>query len=195
MGVKVRGNATFLVPDDQRVEVRTKMKIVFLDFDGVLNSHEYIRNRAPENERGSRIGLDRVAVARVNRLLAETGAEVVVSSTWRHGKKRTQLCDILNDVGFVGVVRGMTPEWLTKTPGGIYAAKCRGEEIQAWLDNAAHIGHDVESFVIVDDDSDMAHLAYRLIKTSFETGLLDEHVDRAIGMLREPPMSLIKGST
>jgi hypothetical protein len=80
---------------------------------------------------------------------------------------------------------------LRKTPGGIYAAEARGQEIQAWLDGAPRYGIEVESFVILDDDSDMVHLADRLVKTSFETGLLDEHVDRAIAMLVAAPPLLV----
>jgi hypothetical protein len=162
------------------------VKIVFLDIDGVLNSHEYVRERAPENERASIIGIDRIAVVRLNRLLRETRAEVVVSSTKRARRTRAQLAEMLEDRGFVGVVRGMTPDHVVRTPGGLYAADRRGHEIQAWLEAAPRYGVDVESFVILDDDSDMAHLADRHVKTAFETGLTEADVDRAIAMLRAP---------
>lgn len=115
----------------------------------------------------------------------ETGAEVVISSTKRRGRTRAQLVELLEDRGFVGTVRGMTPEHVSKMPGGsLYRADSRGHEIYAWLQSASLYGIDVKAFVILDDDSDMAHLADRLIKTTFDTGLLNEHVDRAIEMLR-----------
>ena len=171
------------------------IRVLFADFDGVLNSHEYMRNRAPENERGSVIGLDPLAVARLNRLVTVAKAEVVVSSTWRHNRSTAQLRDALVERGFEGTVRGRTPRWIHGR-GGLESAKYRGEEIQAWLDLAPDYGFVVESFVILDDDSDMGHLADRLVKTSFETGLVDADVDRAIAMLREPtPLIVIPTST
>ena len=167
------------------------VKIVFLDIDGVLNSHEYIRERAPEKERGSIIGIDPVAVVRLNRLVRETRAEIVVSSTKRAGRTRAQLIEMLEERGFVGVVRGMTPEHVVPTPGGLYVAERRGHEIGAWLEAAPRYGVEVESFVILDDDRDMAHLADRLVKTSFDNGLTDADVDRAIAMLRAPPPLIV----
>ena len=151
------------------------MKLVFLDFDGVLNSTEYmLSDRPTARERGGVMGLDPLAVARLNRLIKATSAEVVVTSVVRHRKRRTELCDILNERGFVGTVRGMTP-WLNLDHG-------RGLEIQAWLDESARRLGPIE-FVILDDDTDMHHLLPRLVKTSFETGLTDADVDQAILML------------
>lgn len=156
------------------------MKIVFLDFDGVLNSHAYQRGLLERGEKvRSIMGIDPVAVRRLNRLLKATGALVVVSSTWRLHRTRIQLCDVLSAEGFEGQVRGMTPALVQ---GG--SASCRGEEIQAWLEEASEVYvEDVDSFVILDDDDDMGHLASRLVKTTFAEGLRDEDVDLAIGML------------
>jgi hypothetical protein len=58
----------------------------------------------------------------------------------------------------------------------------RGHEIQAWLDARAR-RQTIESFVILDDSADMAHLLPRLVRTPFATGLGDEHVDQAVAML------------
>jgi len=160
-----------------------KLKIVFLDFDGVLNSHAFMLAKP-----SGVVGLDPVAVKRVNRLLQATGAEVVVSSTWRHGRSLAQLRDVLAERGFVGNVRGTTPQqpFTIGSSGIIETAKVRGQEIQAWLDAAPNYGLDIESFVIIDDDSDMAHLMDRLVKTSSVNGLVDTDVDLAIEMLRKP---------
>ncbi len=160
-----------------------KLKVVFLDFDGVLNSHAFMLAKPSDV-----VGLDPTAVKRVNRLLHATDAEVVVSSTWRHGRSRTQLHDALTQQGFLGKVRGMTPQqcFSVGSSGVIESAKVRGHEIQAWLDEAPNYGLDITSFVILDDDSDMAHLMDRLIKTSFKDGLTDVDIDLAIEMLRKP---------
>jgi len=52
-------------------------------------------------------------------------------------------------------------------------------KIQEWL-NGYIKNHLVESFVILDDDEDMAHLAHRLVKTNPEVGLTAEDVERAV---------------
>lgn len=63
----------------------------------------------------------------------------------------------------------------------------RGAEIAAWLAEQA----DVESFVILDDDSDMGHLAHRLVETDCVIGLTQEDADRAIAILNAPPTDLL----
>ena len=156
------------------------MKVVFLDFDGVLNHAKHF-----DDLRTGRViadcldddeSFDKVAVERVNVIVERTGADVVVSSSWRCMFELSDICDILKRHGFRGRVIGATPR-LHRTPDG--EARVRGHEIQSWLDEHP----DVEAFVILDDDSDMAHLIPKLVKTSFETGLQDEHVERAIRML------------
>ena len=104
-----------------------EVKIVVLDFDGVLNSTAYqVRRNA-----GGRLGLDPEAVVRLNRLIADTGAEVVVSSTWRLQRTRQQLQTELDAAGFRGIVRGATTKKTTKMPDGTYA-RPRGLEIQGF---------------------------------------------------------------
>lgn len=51
------------------------MKVIFLDFDGVLNGHEWIHL-----ESGPKIGQRQAVI--LNTILEKTGASVVVSSTW-----------------------------------------------------------------------------------------------------------------
>lgn len=53
----------------------------------------------------------------------------------------------------------------------------RGEEIQQWLD-----ANPTGSFIILDDEVDMAGLESRLVRTHVETGLTEEDADRAIRM-------------
>jgi hypothetical protein len=165
------------------------VNVVACDFDGVLNSHASHMAKPPEERK--RMTLDPVAVARLNRLVRETGAVVVVSSSWRENRDRAMLQAVLDEVGFEGTVIGRTPRFLKTTPGGLAVAESRGHEIQTWLDAASDYGILIKGFVILDDSSDMTPLMDRLVKTEFATGLLDEHVDRAIAMLREPPPLLV----
>jgi hypothetical protein len=150
------------------------MKIIFLDFDGVLNSHKWMeanQHLFDAQQIFMHSDVDREAVARVDRICKETGAKVVVSSTWRLFNTVERLQEILKNHGFTGEVIGRTAHLGGK----------RGGEIGKWLNEHGP----VESFVILDDDGDMVHLMDRLIQTSFDLGLQDKHADIAIAMLME----------
>ena len=59
-------------------------KIVFLDVDGVLNIHNPpIYFTLQYKKEGQVEYMERHLVANLNRLVKETGAEIVVSSSWR----------------------------------------------------------------------------------------------------------------
>jgi len=157
------------------------VKIVFLDFDGVLNSHRYFASRGLEKDVTEEAeALDPKAVARLNRLIEVTGASVVISSSWRHGRSLDRLAYMLALRGFIGPVIDKTVDWSEPDEGKlIYTAQERGDEIRIWLD--AH--PEVTTFVALDDDSDMTAVRDFHVKTSLDEGLLDEHVDRAISIL------------
>lgn len=150
------------------------MKIIFLDFDGVLNSSRFMHAEYDAG-RGSGLidTLDSEAVNVLNEVIKLTDAKIVVSSTWRLGRTRTQLQEILNKSGFIGKV-------IDKT--GTKPDSMRGNQIQKWLDDNKNF-YDIESFVIVDDDSDMAHLMHRLVQTRSEDGLTHEHIDKLVSFL------------
>lgn len=135
--------------------------------DGVLNSHPYICRM--EAEQGGMDFIDPAAVARLNRIVEATNAVVVITSSWR-GQYDFQVR--LDEHGFKGSVVGETPRLS-------FEGRRRGHEIAKWLEDNGP----VESFTILDDDSDMEHLLPFLVKTSFWTGMLDQHVEPAIRML------------
>jgi hypothetical protein len=169
-----------------------KIKVVFLDIDGVLNSVEFARRTEftgwPDGH------IDHEAVKHLNRLITETDAKIVISSSWRKMLDPEELAKVLARAGCVGEVIGETPDfWKREREQELWERPTqrfeRGDEIQAWLDEHSEV--EIEAFVIFDDDSDMVHLVDRFIKTDSETGLLDEHIERAITMLtrdvaREP---------
>jgi len=136
-------------------------RIIFLDFDGVV---------APIL-RWDRYGdLNPKCIRVLNDIVAASGADVVVSSTWRHGKTVAELQAILDAEGFAGRV-------LDKTPSDIRGAY-RGDEIAAWL--AAHA---VDGFVIIDDHADMGELRTHLVLTEPAHGLQPAHVASAVALL------------
>lgn len=162
------------------------LHVIFLDFDGVLNSVETFRERKAARERGDAIedgsSIDRGLIARLNRLIERTGAKVVISSSWRCFARAQEpktpvrwLQKLLDSRGFKGEVIGSTPE--------LPSPRVRGDEIQSWL---TRDGGDVRSFVILDDETDMAHLKDRLVLTTFATGLQEHHLSMAVAVLRKP---------
>lgn len=134
------------------------MKIIFLDIDGVLNNYHTLSE-------GLNWEPDLVKI--LKRIIKETGAKVVLSSTWRKIKSYRDI--IQND---------MWIKYIGKTP---ILWKKRGIEIQEWLDE----NPGVERFVILDDDSDMVHLMEHLLQTDGEFGLTNEIANEAIKRLNK----------
>jgi hypothetical protein len=136
-------------------------RVVFLDIDGVL---------APIR-RWDRYGdLEPACIEVLNEIVASTLADVVISSTWRHGKTVAELQVMLEAEGFSGRVVDKTP---TGAPGA-----GRGEEIAAWLAE-----HAVGGYVIIDDHLDMGELRTRLVLTHPGRGLQPADAPRAIEIL------------
>lgn len=146
-------------------------RLVFLDFDGVLNHYSAVIIALAE---GRSLAIDRACVARLNRLVAAAEAEVVISSTWRLHHSLAELRDILEKHGFRGRVVDVTP---------VYEGEPRGHEIEAWLEQYAPRAR----FVILDDNADMASLSPRLIQTSLDKGLQDDHVAAALALFDQEP--------
>ena len=106
----------------------------------------------------------------VTRRVIFLDVDVVVSSTWRHGKTVVELQALLAAQGFTGRVIDTTP---TGPAGGD-----RGGEIAAWLAE-----HPVDGYVIIDDHIDMGELGTRLVQTQPALGLQPADAPRAISTL------------
>lgn len=120
-------------------------KIIFLDIDGVLNV--YCQGR---DEFGCTF--HQQFEDNLRAIIEETGAKIVVSSTWRLSGLQV-MQDMWNKRKLPGKVIDITPH--------IDICK-RGEEIQYWLDN-----NQVINYVIIDDDSDMLKSQLKnFVKTS-----------------------------
>lgn len=148
------------------------MKVIFLDIDGVLVT---LRSFAMGRS-GLHAKADPDTVAALNTIIEATGASIVISSTWRLGRGGVgRMRDTLKLWGCTGKVVDRTPD--------LPRPRERGDEIQQWLDRREAQRGDVESFVILDDDADMAHLMPLLVQTEFERGLTTEHAEVAIRIL------------
>ena len=147
-------------------------KIIFLDVDGVLNNWAWVNNmwQMYHIDVNQTHDLNKYALCLLSLIVKETGAHVVISSSWRrirHAKQR--LISYLNEWNIP--VAGETPFL-----GGDFS---RGDEIQAWLDEHP----EVERFVILDDDDDMCGLLTHLVQTDYKSGLNILHKNRAILLL------------
>lgn len=153
-------------------------RVIFLDIDGVLNSREWFAKRGSFDGRE----LDQIdpdAVARVQRIVDATDARIVVSSTWR-------LLHSLVDLRGWLQIKGLRGRIIGKTPEGSKHGYERGYEIHEWLTRAGLYPRKPSGIVILDDDSDMVHLAPWHVETSFTTGITDADVERAIATLQMP---------
>lgn len=153
--------------------------IIFLDFDGVLNSCRWFDKRAlnPDPALTTQESMiDPDAVAQLNRIIEATDCDVSISSAWRCGNTMGHLLRLL-------VKRGMDKKHWDKfmAPTPDIRDATRGAEIQAWLDGPYH--DDYKRFVIIDDGEDMAHLTDRTVWTHGIEGLTPEVADEVIRRL------------
>lgn len=142
--------------------------VIFLDFDGVINTIQYDEHKKRLRyffERDGKVN-NRTAVEFVNMIGEKFDAKVVVSSTWRMSGL-DKMKQILGNSGLRLDVIDITPR--------IPDAK-RGIEIQKWLDNHK----EVNNFIIIDDDSDMVHLIHRLVKCNPYDGFTLDRYNEAI---------------
>jgi len=162
------------------------MKALFLDVDGVLNSVDWMqqidgRNAWDQADGGTQ--LDPAAVLRLERIVRETGALVVISSSWRKMYDPETIEGFLRRHGFTGKVIGETAHHIPmeertteQQSSGKYQ---RGWEIKAWVDEHPEVTH----FAILDDDSDMDGVADHFVHTEYPHGLTDEHVRKVLDLL------------
>ena len=174
------------------------MKVLFLDIDGVLNSENWFAYRIycvknnmvnilmnfvdtdDRNIKHKLTMLDDRAIANLNRIIEETGCKVVLSSSWRSSIESENIFtqNLLKLKGFKYEFYDVTPRlWFSD-----FSTR-RGEEINVWLDKESE-KHEIESFVILDDDSDMLpEQMNNFIHVDGQVGLTDRDVLTAIEIL------------
>lgn len=151
--------------------MREKFKVLFLDIDGVLNS-----NHDPALDENRIMGISPRLMPHLNRVLLESGAKVVISSTWRLHHKLSELRELLVAQGFE------FPERVIDATGVRFSG-CRGHEIAMWLDDHKDF---VTEWAIVDDTPDMLESQFqRFVQTDYSVGLTEENVGSLIKLLNE----------
>lgn len=184
------------------------MNVLFLDIDGVLNGHQWMREAQSNN-------ICRPCVLQLNRIIKATGCKIVLSSAWRymiHGgaMKLNGFAYMLRTHGMVGLLhndvmigltepdevcpscdyrhkrRGSKVECKFGPDGNRMCIKCgasstRGRQISSWLRRK---GDGVEKYVVLDDDAfDFAERGHPFIQTNAKRGLTAYGADKVIAML------------
>ena len=119
------------------------MKVLFLDFDGVLNSESWYKYEDRRKVKGGAT-LSPLACSNLQYILdQDAGIKLVISSTWRKNNNLAGLRNILTAYGVNGSkVLGVTPSVISGD---------RAQEINLWLE----ANPNVTKFVILDDDQDV----------------------------------------
>lgn len=166
-------------------------RIIFLDFDGVLNTEHhqnflYYERKAWQDEHGALF--DPEAVEQLRHIINATHADIVVESSWKHlGLEAMQ--QIWQARNMPGRVIDITPS--TVSDNWLLTANlkdldptmghCKGMEIASWLSD--HANKDTR-YVIIDDeyvilDSQLPHF----ILTKSYNGITEDVANRAISIL------------
>ncbi len=158
------------------------MKILFLDIDGVLNSHSsatyWYYKTIMSNKPFIRIEheLDPMCVTNLEELFRRVPElKVVISSTWRIGETTASLKVLFKDL-----IPGLSARIIDRTISDPKDGP-RGYEIQVWLDENPK----VERYLILDDDSDMLeHQKPFFLKTSNRNGFTFTDMCKAEQLLK-----------
>jgi hypothetical protein len=163
------------------------MKVLFLDIDGVLNTkywYTQVNRNTPKDKYG--YAFDPNAVANLKRIVEESGADIVISSSWKC-MGLSQMEDMWRDRSLPGKIIGITPNsvsdemLLNADIDSIELFHIRGEEIKEWL--TTH-GKYVSHYVIIDDmDNMLPEQQSHFVKTNPEVGITGDDVERSITIL------------
>ncbi len=151
------------------------MKVLFLDFDGVLNCDRYVRDHGRTG-----VMLDPGRLALVKRIIDATGASIVLSTSWR--EYWSPIPEECHETGAL-INRLFREQGLTiydKTPR---LAARREQEIARWLADFPA----VTRFAVLDDEQldTTGFLQGHFVKTAYYgMGLSPENADEAIRILQ-----------
>lgn len=164
-------------------------KVVFLDIDGVLNTkwwYTQMDRNTPRDKYG--YAFDPKAVANLRKVVDETGAGIVISSSWKC-MGLSQMEDMWDERNLPGKVVGITPnsvsdELLVDTDiDSMELFHIRGEEIKEWLTkHGKHVSH----YVIIDDmDNMLPEQQSHFVQTNPEVGITEDDANKAIVILNK----------
>lgn len=126
------------------------------------------------------------SVANLKRILDETGADIVISSSWK-SFGLSELEDMWQDRGLPGKLIGITPNsvsdemLLNADLDHMELFSIRGMEIKEWLDKH---GKKVSHYVIIDDmDNFLSSQQSHFVQTDPEVGITNDDVKKVVHLL------------
>ena len=152
-----------------------KLKIIFLDIDGVMQStSSMIRT----NGAGGFLHAEHVNA--LNWIISKTDAYIVLTSTYRTMASMRGLKQAFMDSG----VRSDRIVSKTRMLG-----TNRGAEIKDWLDTRKEKGdYEIENYVVIDDGRDMQGINWGMfLNTDPDYGLTYVEAEMAINLLQGKP--------
>ena len=193
------------------------MKIIFLDIDGVLNCENGYKGGYckyaeltvdNEDEKDHYQQFYPPAKKFLNKLIDETDAKIVISSTWRISGIQF-MRRVWKNEGMSGEIIDVTPSFRNLSIDEHYRSLPRGLEIDYWLKrkNFSQIfwskklqqeyidKSEIENFIIIDDDSDMLynqrdHFIHVKPSPRNLDGFNEENYDQAISVLSKNVVDL-----
>ena len=160
-------------------------KVIFLDIDGVLSPRWWDSDKQSDNY--GRL-FDAKAVANFAKIIEKTGAQIVVSSSWKLMGLQT-LQDMWKERKLPGNIIDITPNYMSDelllnagmSDSDIDSLDIRGIEIKGWL--VLH-GADVSNYVIIDDMDDiLSEQLSHFVQTDPEVGITNEDVKKVVHLL------------
>ena len=192
------------------------MKIIYLDIDGVLNCETGYKSgdckyqEWPDTNREDGKNYHQRFYSKskdlLNRLIKETGAKIVISSTWRHAGLEF-MKNVWDQENMEGEIIGITPSFRGDIDG--YTIP-RGCEIEYHLENVMEFHHinwskdlqqeymeksEVDNYIIIDDDSDMLysqrnHFVHVLPSPRNKDGFNEKYFEEALKKLSKTVIDL-----
>lgn len=155
------------------------MKVIFLDFDGVITIPE------------TKWNISLVHVKRIKMICDQTGAKLVISSSWQRyagTKNETREERVKNWLDGIlmkninGPIKKFFEDYTYDMSGRFYGefGNVRGSDIKSWLAR----NPDVDNYVIIDDEGDMLdEQLYHFVQTDWVFGIQNREVKLAIDVL------------
>lgn len=170
-------------------------KVVFLDFDGVMNTDKmYLRSITDEGEWKDEFGIrfDPESTRNLKRIIDETGARIVAITSWKqYGLSYLQ--EIWEGRSMPGEISDVTPD--TKTDFEMDAQghpKCvsvplysKGDEIEEWLIQEQLEGRETIYAILDDNQQFTLEQQPYFIQICAHCGITHNDAERAIQMLNQ----------
>jgi hypothetical protein len=152
-----------------------KMKVIFLDFDGVITTYN------------SKWKIDMNNIKIINDICDKTNAKIVVTSSWRIGHRgdvlafNGYLTQYIIEHNYLDNVQDAFDKFINNIVGMTkYIDGVRGDEIKSYM--SEHL--EVENYVILDDDSDMCdYQLFNFVQTDACEGITERDAKICVDIL------------